>query len=162
MIKEIKGFEGLYTIDEFGCVYSLSTHKYRKPYKTKTSDYLVIDLWKENKRYKKSIHRLVAKTFLPNLDNKPVVDHIDNNIYNNCLSNLQWVTQRENIYKSYKTMSQVRNYRKCDLYKDGVSLEHCKSIKECGRIGKEKYGLSESMLCKHLNHKGYYIIKCND
>ena len=42
------------------------------------------------------IHRAVAKLFIPNLDEKPCVDHIDGNKSNNCVDNLRWVTHKEN------------------------------------------------------------------
>lgn len=43
-----------------------------------------------------SVHRLVALAFVPNVCNKPQIDHIDRNIYNNEAGNLRWVTAKEN------------------------------------------------------------------
>ena len=43
-----------------------------------------------------SLHRAVAKLFIPNPENKPCVDHIDSNPQNNRVDNLQWVTPKEN------------------------------------------------------------------
>ncbi len=46
----------------------------------------------------KQIHRLVLTTFANNPDNKPCVDHIDNDCQNNCLFNLRYATTQENGY----------------------------------------------------------------
>lgn len=51
------------------------------------------------------VNRLVAKAFLPNPDNKPVVNHKDFNTFNNHLYNLQWTTHQENVEHSKDRMN---------------------------------------------------------
>lgn len=102
MINEIKGFEGLYGVDEYGNVYSLVNGRSRrkrmlKQY-TNENGYMKVNLYDSfGKCKKKYVHRLVAETFIANPLNKPVVNHIDCNVKNNHISNLEWTTQSENI-----------------------------------------------------------------
>ena len=59
-----------------------------------------------------AVHRLVAFAFIPNPENKSQIDHIDNNKSNNCVSNLRWVSNKEN--------SRLRSQRR--LENDGQRL----------------------------------------
>ena len=59
-----------------------------------------VHLYKNNKIYNKSIHRLVAEAYIPNPENLETVDHIDENKEHNYVKNLQWMTQRDNVVKS--------------------------------------------------------------
>ena len=65
------------------------------------------------------IHRLVAQAFIPNPDNLPVVDHIDGNKKNNFVSNLRWVTHRENTQAAYDTGLNKGSRQKIILSVDG-------------------------------------------
>jgi hypothetical protein len=49
-----------------------------------------------------AVHRLVAETFHENPEDKPIVNHIDEDKQNNCFENLSWVSQRENVRHSMK------------------------------------------------------------
>lgn len=104
--KYIEGTNYLYKISEYGDIYRTSycniKPKARREYKEKYYEkytlagigYKTINL----KGYRNPfyIHVLVAKTFIPNPENKPCVNHIDGNKLNNHISNLEWVTYLEN------------------------------------------------------------------
>ena len=84
-----------YSINEKGEIKNNITKKILSPSINKDSGYYQIDLWKDNKSRKYTLHRLVANNFIPNPENKPTVDHIDGNRLNNNVSNLRWATYSE-------------------------------------------------------------------
>lgn len=59
--------------------------------------YLYVGLYKNNKQHAAKVHRIVAEAFIPNALNKPQVNHRDGNKSRNIASNLEWVTQKQNI-----------------------------------------------------------------
>lgn len=102
-MKNIKGYSR-YTIDESGIVKNISRDYILKPRNSGYGAYCTVALVNDKgKRKTKFIHRLVAETYLPNPNNKPVVNHVDGNKYNNHVSNLEWVTVAENIQHAYDT-----------------------------------------------------------
>nr|UVX77624.1 MAG: zinc-binding loop region of homing endonuclease [Bacteriophage sp.] len=124
--KDIKGFEGLYKISNFGRIKNVPHWVTRKYYKPTTGDhiedklyikeviinpkkkyyhknrgitdyfYYGVSLRKDGKYYNKTIHRLVAEAFIPNPNNLPCVNHKDENRLNNNVENLEWCTYQHN------------------------------------------------------------------
>lgn len=106
--KDIKGYEGIYQISNFGNIKAITKSKpdgkLRKLEKAKSKNtfYYRISLWKNNQQKRFLVHRLVAEYFLPapTLE-QTQVNHIDNNSLNNCVTNLEWCTPSENMQHSH-------------------------------------------------------------
>ena len=102
--KDVKGYEGIYQVSNLGRVRSLDRMAGRnRLYKgrvimerTHNTGYKFVRLCRNNKFEQPSIHRLVAEAFIPNPNNKPTVNHIDENKGNNIVTNLEWATYKEN------------------------------------------------------------------
>ena len=120
--KDIKGYEGLYQVSNFGRVKTLpriirnsSNGRYYTKEKIlklgkQTTGYLYVCLYKNNTHKTHRIHRLVAEAFIANPENKLQVNHIDGNKTNNHVSNLEWVTRKENMKHAYK-IGLTRGYK---------------------------------------------------
>ena len=95
--KDIEGYEGLYQISDKGRVKSLKFGKEKiLSLKRDKKNYLRIILWKNGKNKTYQVHRLVAKSFIPNPDNLPQINHIDENPSNNNVENLEWCNSKYN------------------------------------------------------------------
>jgi phage pi2 protein 07 len=77
-----------------GRIRSVKTGKTLKPGKDKWG-YSHVTLYKDGKTSRFSVHRLVATMFIPNPENKPTVNHKDENKENNSADNLEWMTHEE-------------------------------------------------------------------
>lgn len=84
-----------YTVSKSGEIINRETGHKLKQFPS-TAGYLSVGMSKEGKTKTYSVHRLVAKAFIPNPENKPEVNHKDGNKFNNNVDNLEWVTGAEN------------------------------------------------------------------
>ena len=98
---EIEGFEN-YEVSNLGKVRNIKSGIALKPWITKDG-YLRHCLYKHNKRKNLLLHRIIATAFIDNHEEKPCVNHIDENKLNNDLSNLEWCTERENVIHGTRT-----------------------------------------------------------
>lgn len=113
--RPVKGFESKYEVSSLGKVKSIGT------YNTCKKGIMVPMVDTSGKVIDKSVHRLVAETFLPNPDNLKCVNHKDEDKGNNSIENLEWCTNRYNV--TYSLGKKV-----IQLSKEGVQLGVFNSI----------------------------------
>lgn len=145
-MKEINvdGLKPYYKIDEYGNVYSMRTGDAIKLKCDTDKDlYYQISLQTvDGKRKSFRVNRLVALTFIPNPNNYPVVNHIDGNKQNNCVTNLEWTTISYNTAEGYK----LRDYH----YK--------KRIKSTNLLTKESREFDSIDNCANFYNVPYFDI----
>ena len=103
--KDIEGYEGLYQVSNTGKVKSFRGNKEKILKATvMPHNYRRVQLSKDGKNRGFFVHRLVAKAFIPNPDNLPIINHKDEDPSNNNMENLEWCTYKYN--SNYGTSKQ--------------------------------------------------------
>ena len=169
--KDIKGYEGLYQVSNMGRIKSLErtvTKKNGRKYTVKgrilkpgtdRDGYLLVILSNTSgKRKTFKVHRLVCEAFHENPENKPCVNHIDENKTNNTANNLEWCTYEENnthgtrLARSAKSQSKpVGQYTR-----DGELIKVWQSVNEVERqLGFDCGNISKVALGKQKTAYGY-------
>lgn len=147
--KDIHGFEGLYQISDTGCVKSLERYINLNGGKLLVKEcilkpglnrygYLRYALRINSQKKDLYAHQLVAIHFIANPNNRKIVNHKDGNKLNNDVSNLEWVTCRENAEHALKTglrhkgIDVIRKFRTGKRINDDIR----KAIKKLADDGK--------------------------
>jgi hypothetical protein len=113
--KDVVGFEGLYKVSNLGNVIgagkswvwgmynNITTRPESESKKSiDTCGYYQVWLSKNGRGKHYLVHRLIAKAFLDNPENKKDVNHKNGNKLDNVLDNLEWATRSENIIHAFK------------------------------------------------------------
>ena len=169
--KDIKNYEGLYQVSNFGRIKALERtvqgrwgeqhlqEKILALYKDKKG-YMIAYLYKNNIKKALKVHRIVAEAFLQNLDNKREIDHINRIKDDNRVENLRWVTAKENSAnrntintekakrKRAKYVVSVKNNR-ISIYRSSVSASKRLGIKS------SPIGQCCNSPKRHKTYKGY-------
>jgi len=121
-MKEIKKYPN-YFVTEEGLIFSSKTNKFLK-FSYDQQGYQRVCLYVGNCKNKTiKVHRLVAETFIENVENKKDVNHIDGNKTNNNISNLEWCTRSENIKHAFKNGLKIVTQNQIDGVKKRFSKQ---------------------------------------
>ena len=170
--KDVPNYEGIYKASNFGrikmvkrtLIDSLGKKINKKEHilKPRTGNrYYMIALYKNGKREDLLLHRVIAQTFIPNPENKPFVNHKDENCFNNCSDNLMWCTQKENMNwgtinermsKNSKSKRKVNQY---DMDGNYIKTWDCMTDFYKSKGLKLKTGIIECCKGRRQSHMGY-------
>lgn len=164
--KDVVGYEGYYQVSSYGNVRSVDriikqsdgksqfwpSHVLTK--RLSMFGYEVVTLSKMSTHKNAVVHRLVAEAFIPNPNNLRDVNHIDFNRENNCVSNLEWLSHKDNIQHAIRAGRHAStydvngdnnpnygNHKLREYYK-----EHPDETKKLGAKG-EKNGRAKPIMC---------------
>ena len=155
--KDIEGYEAEYQISNHGRVKSLKNGKEQiiKGF-ANSKGYHIIDLYKNKEKKHFQVHRLVAKAFITNPNNYPIINHKDENPNNNHVSNLEWCDHRYNMNYGTAKERQKETFKKNGKMKKGKNPKAKKvlcrttgEIFECMEDAKEKYKMKTTT---HIVH----------
>ena len=134
--RDIEGYEGIYQISNEGRVKSLKYNKAKiLKYGINRNGYKYVVLSKDNTPKLKKVYRLVAEAFIPNIDNKPCIDHCNTIRTDDRVCNLRWCTYKENMNNE-------------------ITKENCRS----GKLGKPSNNKGHKWTEKtRENHKKYNL-----
>ena len=123
--------------------------------------YPAVTLIDDDGQHTKNVHRLVAETFIPNVEKKRTVNHKDGNKRNNHISNLEWNTLSENVKHAYANGLKKRSdncgspKRKIRIVETGEIFE---SIGSCARaINGDQAHISNCLSGRYHTNKGYHF-----
>lgn len=147
--KPVVGFEKYYLVSDSGQVQSRCRYSVLKP-KIDRYGYEVVTLSVNGKQYCRTVHRLVAQAFVPNPNNLPTVNHINENKSDNRSINLEWMSVIAN--DNYGTRNERMANAKCrspveQILHDGTTVRY-KGVTDASR----KTGIhraSIAMCCKN-------------
>ena len=104
--RDVVGFEAYFQVSNLGNVFSKRSNRILKTTKSETG-YWAFATSINGIAHTFRVHRLVAEAFIPNPESKPYVNHKDGSKTNNMLSNLEWVTAKENSAHAWATGLQL-------------------------------------------------------
>ncbi|HDX9500157.1 TPA: HNH endonuclease [Bacillus thuringiensis] len=127
--------------------------------------YKVIGLYCKGKQKMYKVHRLVALAFIPNPENKNIINHINGDKTNNFVENLEWTTQKENIRHAFDAgLSKQGNiHYKAKLTEDDVRWIREHYVPRHPEFGvtaiAKKFSMNKATISAIINNKIWKDVK---
>lgn len=172
--KDVVGYEGLYEVSDYGRVRSHKDKRTTAVVRGKTVERawkprilknknpsgrdIRVSLWKDKNPKDFLVHRLVAIAFLPKVEGKNYVNHIDGNPKNNHISNLEWCNHTENNNHAFDT-GLIQTGRKVVLVnrKSLEAIYFRSATKASHFLGKNDKFISNLLAKGKSSYKGFDI-----
>ena len=150
VFKSVVGYEGLYTVSNYGRIYSLQKNKFLRS-KSNGRGYLQVMLTKGKEHKMLYVHRIVAEAFLDNDDSLNEVNHKDENVQNNHVDNLEWCSKKYNLSYGTRIERIVQHFKKsvAQIDMDGNVVRIFDSLSDAERI----FGYNHSNVSNCCNGK---------
>lgn len=146
--KEIVLLNKKYLVSNFGNIINNENNRKVNISLTKNG-YCQMTVTIKHKNTNFYVHRLVAQAFIPNPNNLPQINHIDGNKTNNCVSNLEWCSCKDNIIHSYKIglANGERKSKPIIQLKNGIVINEYRSVE----IASKTLGIHKGLIYGVLN-----------
>lgn len=164
MWKDIKGYEGLYQISSEGTVrrfYKSKGGYYHYLKNRENGKYYTVCLSKDHTKKTFNVHRLVAEAYIERPEGATEVNHIDGNKHNNDVSNLEWVTARQNQLHSTEKLSHhpfgkpPKKIRCLDIETGDVVAEYHSLVDAAKSLGKISCRTGITLVCQGYQQTAY-------
>ena len=152
--RDVVGFEDYFQISNLGNVFSKRRNRILKQTKCKTG-YWTFGTSINGIAHYFRVHRLVAEAFIPNPESKPYVNHIDGCKTNNILSNLEWVTAKENTIHAWATGLQLPRPKHSQRKLTADQVREIRASKKSNRELASIYGLSHTSIGSIKRRESY-------